>query len=50
MEDCGCVQILWNCGFVRGGAIHVVKLHKIPDGLGKAELERYLRKNSASLS
>jgi hypothetical protein len=46
-----CIQILRECGFLpTGGAIGLVNLGLIPDGLNAVDLEQYLRKHGAALS
>ena len=42
-----CIQILSECGFLPTGAIGLVDLLGIPDGLNAEELERYLREDGA---
>lgn len=42
-----CLQILDECGLLPAGAIGVVNLLQIPDGLNAEELERFLRENGA---
>jgi hypothetical protein len=44
------IQILRECGFLRGAPVRVVDLSNIPDGLNAAELERFLRENGAWLT
>jgi hypothetical protein len=46
-----CIEILRECGFLpTGGAVGLVNLGQIPDGLNAQELERYLREHGAALS
>ncbi len=44
-----CIEILRECGFVATRGIVIVDLHKIPNGLNKDEIERYLRDHGADL-
>jgi hypothetical protein len=50
LDKDACLQILRECGFLRGGSIRVVKLGNIPDGLSAAELEKFLRENGAMIA
>ena len=46
-----CIEILRECGFLpTSGAVGLVNLGQIPDGLNAQELERYLREHGAALS
>ena len=44
-----CVEILRECGFVATRGVVIVDLCKIPKGLNKDEIERYLREHGAEL-
>jgi hypothetical protein len=48
--DDACLQILWECGFLRGGSLRVVDLDRVPDRLNAAELEKFLRENDARIA
>jgi hypothetical protein len=50
LEKDACIQILRECGFLRGGSMRVVKFSDIPDGLSAVELEKFLRENGAQIA
>ena len=47
LDEDRCVQILRECGHLPTGAIGLVNLGEIPDGLDAKETERFLRKRGA---
>ena len=44
-----CVEILWASGFLSNGALCLVDLNDIPDGLNAAGIEMFLRENGAQI-
>ena len=50
LNNDACLQILRECGFLRGGSICVARLGDIPDGLSAAESDKFLRRNGAKIA
>jgi hypothetical protein len=49
LDKDACLQILRECGFLRGGPMGVVKLSDIPGGLNAVELKMFLREHGSEI-
>ena len=49
LDDDACIQILRECGSLRGGSTCVVRFSDIPDGLSAVELKAFLREHGPKI-
>ena len=49
LDHDACLQILRECGLLRGGRMGLVKLSDIPDGLSAADLKAFLCKHGSEI-